>query len=163
MRNGSAIESAKIGGDAPVPPSPPSTVTKSTPRSPLAMSLTSSYQNSISPTALLMPTGTPVSVAMSSTKSRRLSTSVNAVCRDGLAQSLPIGMPRISLISWVTLAAGRSPPSPGLAPCESLISIALTGAESTTSLSRSRENLPSSLRQPKYAVPICSTMSPPCR
>ena len=72
-------------------------------------------------------------------------------------------MPRISEISLVTLAAGSSPPSPGLAPWESLISMARTGADSTTSLSLSSENCPSSSRQPKYAVPICSTMSPPCR
>ena len=118
-----------------MPPSPPSTVTKSTPRSPRAISRVSSCQKLISPTALLMPTGTPVSSATSSTKSSRLSSSVKAVCRDGLAQSLPIGMPRISLISLVTLAAGSRPPSPGLAPWESLISIARTGADSTTSLS----------------------------
>ncbi|CAM5314094.1 hypothetical protein SHIRM173S_02805 [Streptomyces hirsutus] len=82
------------------------------------------------------------------------STSLNAVCRDGEAASLPGGMPRISAISGVTFAPGSIPPSPGLAPWESLISIALTGAPATTSLSLSRLKVPSSLRQPKYAVPI---------
>jgi len=40
-------------------------------------------------------------------------------------------MPRISAISGVTFAPGSIPPSPGLAPWESLISIALTGAPAT--------------------------------
>ena len=55
------------------------------------------------------------------------------------------------------------PPSPGLAPWESLISIARTGAEATRSLSRARSKLPCSSRQPKYDVPIWKTMSPPLR
>ena len=69
----------------------------------------------------------------------------------------------MSAISCVTLAPGSMPPSPGLAPCDSLISIALTGAEATTSLSRSRSNIPRSSRHPKYDVPIWKTMSPPLR
>lgn len=117
----------------------------------------------MSPTAPLIPTGSPVSAASSSTKSSRLSSSSKARCRAGLAQSRPIGIPRMSEISLVTFAAGSRPPRPGLAPCESLISIALTGAESTTSLSLARLKFPCSSRQPKYAVPICSTMSPPWR
>ena len=52
-------------------------------------------------------------------------------------------------ISGVTLAAGSSPPSPGLAPWDSLISNARTGPEATVSRSRSRENSPSGVRHPK--------------
>ena len=72
-------------------------------------------------------------------------------------------MPRISAISWLTLAPGSIPPSPGLAPCDSLISIALTGADATRSLSRARSKRPCSSRQPKYDVPIWKTRSPPLR
>ena len=162
-RNGSAIESLKISGEAPVPPSPPSTVMKSTPRCRLPISSASLCQNAISPTADLMPTGRPVPSATRSTKSSSESTSENAECRDGDAQSTPSGMPRISEISLLTLAAGSSPPRPGFAPCDSLISIARIGADSTTALSFSRSKCPSSSRQPKYDVPICSTRSPPCR
>ena len=89
-----------------------------------------------------MPTGSPVSVATSSTKSSIESTSPKTWCRLGEAQSWPHGMPRISAISRVTLAAGSMPPSPGFAPCDSLISMARTGADATTSLSRARSKLP---------------------
>src|SRR3546814_10160595 len=41
-------------------------------------------------------------------------------------QSTPIGTPRASTISGETLAAGRTPPWPGFAPCDSLTSIILT-------------------------------------
>ncbi len=102
-----------------------------------------SCQKSMLPTADLMPTGRPVASAIVSTKSSMLSTSLNSVCRDGLEQSWPIGMPRISEISRLILAAGNMPPSPGLAPWLSLISIAFTGAEATTSLSRARSKRPS--------------------
>ena len=44
------------------------------------------------------------------------STSLNAVCADGLAQSRCAGTPRMRAISSVTLGAGSSPPRPGLAP-----------------------------------------------
>jgi hypothetical protein len=123
----------------------------------------SSSQKSMWPTADLMPTGRPVSEATISTKSSRLSTSLNSVWRDGLEQSWSIGMPRIAAISSLIFAAGSMPPRPGLAPWLSLISIALTGAVSTTSLSRSMSNLPLSSRQPKYDVPIWKMMSPPLR
>ena len=48
--------------------------------------------------------------------------------RAGEMQSSPTGTPRIAAISCVTFAPGSIPPSPGFAPCESLISIARTGA-----------------------------------
>ena len=154
-------------GAAPVPPSPPSMLTKSTPRPPGPRSpsicLTSESQNSRLPTADLMPTGSPVSVAISSTKSSIESASLKTWCRLGDAQSWPGGMPRISAISRLTLAAGSMPPSPGFAPCESLTSMARTGADATTSLSRARSKRPCSSRQPKYDVPIWKISSPPLR
>ena len=51
--------------------------------------------------------------------------------------------------SGVTLAPGNMPPSPGLAPWLSLISMARTGASCTRATSRSRLKPPSSSRQPK--------------
>ena len=44
---------------------------------------------------------------------------------------------------------GNTPPSPGFAPCDSLISIARTFADAIDSQNFSIENLPSSVRQPK--------------
>jgi hypothetical protein len=78
-------------------------------------------------------------------------------------QSTPSGTPRVSAISADTFAAGSTPPSPGFAPWLSLTSSARTGALATSALSRSRSNRPSASRQPKYAVPIWNTSSPPCR
>src|SRR3712207_4148577 len=77
-RNGSDTESEKTSGAAPVPPSPPSIVTKSIPRSPRVMKPASSSQNTVSPTADLTPTGSPVYATSSSTQSSMLSTSENS-------------------------------------------------------------------------------------
>ena len=117
----------------------------------------------MSPTADLIPTGSPVSLASSSTQSSRLSVSENSACRDGLMQSTPSRTPRVSAISADTFAAGSTPPRPGLAPWLSLISSARTGAPATRSLSRCRSKRPCSSRQPKYAVPIWNTSSAPWR
>ncbi len=138
-------------------------LTKSTPRWPLLISSTRSSQKLMLPTADLMPTGSPVSSPSISTKSSIESTSPNTSCRLGDAQSTPALMPRISAISSLTLAPGSIPPRPGFAPCDSLISRARTGALATRSLSRDSSKWPSSSRQPKYAVPIWKTMSPPLR
>jgi hypothetical protein len=51
-----------------------------------------------------------------------------APCAAGDTQSMPAGTPRVAAISGVTLAPGRMPPCPGLAPWLSLISIILTCA-----------------------------------
>ena len=110
-----------------------------------------------------MPTGSPVSSATISTKSSIESTFENAVCRLGDAQSTPGLIPRISAISSLTFAPGSMPPRPGLAPWESLISMARIGADSTRSLSLPSSKRPSSSRQPKYDVPIWKTRSPPLR
>ena len=96
-----------------------------------------------------MPTGSPVASATVSTKSSIESTSSKTACRLGEAQSLPSGMPRISAISALTFSPGSMPPRPGLAPCDSLISMARTGADCTRSTSRGRSKRPFSSRQPK--------------
>ncbi len=148
-RKGKDTASVNTSGPAPVPPSPPSIVMKSTPRSRGTIAVASSSQKVMSPMADLMPTGRPVRSAMSSTRSSIESTSLNAVCREGLAQSSPIGIPRIAAISSLILAAGRSPPRPGLAPWESLISIARIGCFSVSATSLSMSNRPRSSRTPK--------------
>ena len=50
----------------------------------------------------------------------------NAECRDGEMQSTPTGTPRVTAISGLTLAPGKTPPWPGLAPWLSLSSTILT-------------------------------------
>ena len=153
----------KVRGPAPVPPSPPSMVMKSTPRSSRLMRSASSIQKSIWPTAALMPIGSPLLSARVSTKSSISSTPEKARCSAGLMQSLPAVTPRMAAMCGVTLIPGRTPPRPGLAPWESLSSTARTGAPSTHARKRSMSKLPSSVRHPKYPVPICQISSPPCR
>jgi hypothetical protein len=81
---------------------------------------------------------------------RIISTGVeNAVWRDGEMQSWPIGTPRVSEISWLTLGAGSTPPCPGLAPWLSFSSTILTCGFLAPSAKRSGEKVPSSLRAPK--------------
>ena len=65
--------SANTSGPAPVPPSPPSMAMQSTPRVPVARSGARSVQKVASPTAALLPTGSPIAAAMNSTKSSRAS------------------------------------------------------------------------------------------
>ena len=110
---------------------------------------TSCCQKPGSPTADLMPTGRPVSAAIPSMNSISPSTSANAECAGGLTQSRPAAMLAHGRDVGVTLAAGSRPPRPGLAPWESLISIARTGASAMRSRSRSRLKRPRSSRQPK--------------
>ena len=63
--------------------------------------------------------------------------------------SCPKGTPRIWPISAVTLAAGRMPPCPGFAPCDSLISIILTESSLALWANSSGSKFPSAVRQPK--------------
>jgi hypothetical protein len=151
--NGIATWSANTSGAAPVPPSPPSMVMKSGARPLCSICCTSSRQKLISPTALLIPTGSPVASAIFSMKSSIELTSRNAVCASGEMQSLPIGTSLIFAISGVIFAEGSTPPSPGFAPCESFSSIARTGADATFSRKRCMSKRPLSSRQPKYPGP----------
>lgn len=85
----------------------------------------------------------------------------NAECFAGETQSCPIGTPRVAAISALTLAAGSTPPWPGLAPCDSFTSIILTCGDRAFSVKRCSSNRPWSSRQPKYPEPISHTRSPP--
>ena len=64
-------------------------------------------------------------------------------------------------ISSVTLPAGRMPPCPGLAPCESFSSIIRIESRATCSSNRFGSKPPSTSRHPKYPVPTCQIRSPP--
>ena len=72
-----------------------------------------------------------------------------ALWRAGEWQSRPIGTPRASAISAVTLGANRTPPCPGLAPWLSLISIIFTCGSAALARNRSGSKRPASSRQPK--------------
>ena len=63
-----------------------------------------------------MPTGRPVASAMRSMKATIDGTESNSACDDGLATVIPTGTPLAAAISGVTLAPGKTPPRPGLAP-----------------------------------------------
>jgi hypothetical protein len=137
-------------GAAPVPPSVPSTTTKSgqMPVSTIALQIARNSQGW--PTQSLNPTGLPPQARRMSSIRRSISTGVeNAECRDGEMQSSPIGTPWMAAISAVTFAAGKTPPWPGLAPWLSLISIILICGSAATALNFSGLNEPSGLRQPK--------------
>ena len=67
----------------------------------------------------------------------------------GELQSCQAATPRASAISGVTLPAGRMPPWPGLAPCDSLISIIFTCGVQAFLTKASSEKATCSSRQPK--------------
>jgi hypothetical protein len=73
----------------------------------------------------------------------------NAEWRDGETQSTPIGTPRVSEISRLTLAAGSTPPCPGLAPWLNLSSTILICSAAATLANVSAQKRPSDVRQPK--------------
>src|SRR5659263_405115 len=77
------------------------------------------------PTHSLNPMGLPPerrrSVAMNATNSVGV---LKVLCDGGDTTVFPMGTPRVAAISALTLAPGSTPPSPGLAPCDSLIEIA---------------------------------------
>ena len=85
-----------------------------------------------------------------------------AECLAGEIQSSPTLTPRVSAISGVTFAPGKTPPWPGFAPWDNLISTILIWGLETCSTNLSMEKVPSGFRQPKYPEPISQIMSPPC-
>mmetsp|Transcript_18546 Transcript_18546/g.48424 ORF Transcript_18546/g.48424 Transcript_18546/m.48424 type:complete len:206 (+) Transcript_18546:517-1134(+) len=170
--SGMPIESWNSGGAAPVPPSVPSTVTKSGATFASSMAWHSAANSWGWPTHSLKPIGLPPD------NSRNCCTNwissagdPNAEWRGGDAQSVsqgPSPRPRASAINEVILAAGRMPPCAGLAPWLSLISIILTCSFVAFSLNWSgqKARVPSAsivLPQPKYPVPTFQTTSPPDR
>ncbi len=72
-----------------------------------------------------------------------------------------MGTPRSVEISGVIFSFGRSPPFPGLAPCESLISTIFMVGSAQSFLSFSVLSELSSFLTPNLAVPIWKMSSPP--
>jgi hypothetical protein len=116
------------------------------------------------PMAVLIPTGLPVTSRTRNTMSSNWSMLVISGWRLGESESSPSGMPRMRAISGVTLPPGSTPPLPGLAPCDSLISKARTDSWAAISRSLLSDSRPSASRTPYLAVPICMiTSQPPSR
>ena len=112
------------------------------------------------PIAVFTPTGRPVRSRIQAILSSRSFTFAMSRWRFGLIESRPSGMPRMRAISAVTLLAGSTPPLPGFAPCESLISKAFTTLRQLDAAGPAMR-LPCASRTPYLAVPICMMMSQP--
>ena len=137
-------------GAAPVPPSEPSTMMKSGAIRSSHMALHMASTSVREPTQNLMPTGLPPESSRSWPMNRTISRGVRkAECEAGETQSSPTGTSRASAICGVTLAPGSTPPSPGLAPWESLMVMPLTSGRVAFSANRAGLNFPSGVRQPK--------------
>ncbi len=146
--------SSYSSGAAPVPPSEPSTITKSgaVPSSSIALQRASTSTRV--PTHSLIPTGLPPASSRSRATKRTSSRGVaNVECAAGLMHFCPRGTPRTAAISAaisaVTFAAGSTPPIPGLAPCESLSDTHLTASCAALSANGFGSNSPSGVRAPK--------------
>jgi hypothetical protein len=147
---GTPTWSMNSAGAAPVPPSAPSTTMKSgrIPVSCIALAIPNHSHGC--PIASLNPVGLPPLASRSRATNWSSPIGVlNVLCCAGDTQSTPIGTPRVTEISALTFAAGSTPPWPGLAPCDSLISIILTCGSRALAMNRSRSNPPFSSRQPK--------------
>ncbi len=149
-RMGAPMWSANSVGAAPVPPSDPSTTMKSG-RTPVSsMALTMPMNSHGWPMHSLKPTGLPPDRVRNCWMKAIISRGVEkALWREGEMQSTPMGTPRVSAISRVTLAAGSTPPWPGLAPWLSLISTILTWSVRAWAANLSGSKRPSGVRQPK--------------
>ena len=98
----------------------------------------------------MKPVGLPPDSVRSRPMNCIISTGVlKALCCAGEMQASPCITPRAAAISAVTLAPGKMPPWPGLAPWLSLSSIILTCGSVALAVNRSSLNVPSGLRQPK--------------
>ena len=123
-RSGVPMEFENSTGAAPVPPSPPSTVIKSGVIPVFSMALQISTNSSFFPTHSLNPTGFPPESSLSFRIKYIISSAFEkAECDGGDSTSVCGLIWRIAAISSVFFTAGSTPPCPGFAPCESLISI----------------------------------------
>ena len=102
------------------------------------------------PTQSLKPAGLPPDRRRISAMNCIISIGVEkAEWLEGETQSWPVGTPRVSEISTLTLGAGSTPPWPGLAPWLSLSSTILICSFAAAAANFSAEKVPSGLRQPK--------------
>ena len=137
-------------GAAPVPPSPPSMVIKSGVIPVLTIALQIARNSRRLPMQSLNPIGLPSESFLSwATNCIRPTGVEKELWVAGEITSLPMGTLRIFEISSLTFIAGRIPPCPGFAPCESLISIILTCGLTDFSANIFALKFPSSVLQPK--------------
>ena len=137
-------------GAAPVPPSDPSTMMKSGRMPVSCIALHIARTSTRVPMHSLKPTGLPSDSSRSRPMNSMSCRGVeNAECPGGEMQSWKAGTPRMCAISSVTLGAGRTPPSPGLAPCDSFTLIIFTWGWSAFFRNSSGEKSPSRVRHPK--------------
>ncbi len=139
-----------------MPPSAPSKVIKSGALS-LPRRWISRHRSriqSLPPSTTLNPVGLPVMSRTWLIISSKSLTERTSGWPLGLIESSPTGICRIAAISSPTLAPGRIPPFPGLAPWLSLISNIFTCGRCAISISLSSSSEPSSFRTPYFAVPI---------
>ena len=122
-------------------------------------------RNSVrAPTQSLNPTGLPPDSLRSAEMNSMSSIGVRkALCAGGETTLRPTWTPRVAAISGLTLAPGSKPPSPGLAPWDSFIDMALTAGMVAFSVNVPGSKHPSESRHPKYPEPISQIRSPPCR
>ena len=133
--------SVNSSGAAPVPPSLPSITMKSgaTPLSTIA--LHRAMNSVLWPTHSLKPTGLPPDSFRSFAMNAIISSGVeNALWAAGDTQSTPTSTSRAAAISGVTFLPGSTPPWPGLAPCDSLISIILICGDAASAVNFSSQN-----------------------
>jgi len=148
--SGAPTWSVNSSGAAPVPPSAPSTTMKSgvMPVSSIALAMPNHSHGC--PMHSLNPVGLPPESVRRRSTNRIISIGVeNALWVAGEMQSTHGTTPRAAAISSVTLGPGSTPPWPGLAPCESLISTIFTCGSVAFATKRSSWKVPLSLQQPK--------------
>ncbi len=161
--NGVPMWSSYSSGAAPVPPSPPSTTTKSgvTPSATIALQMPRKSERD--PRQSLNPAGFPPESSRIFATNRTSSRGVEkTLCAGGDTHFSPLGTPLASAISCVTFAPGSTPPMPGLAPWLSLSETIFTWSPEAVSANFAGSKSPSSVRAPKYPLPISQTRSPPC-
>lgn len=118
---------------------------------PVAMIALQIDRNSVrAPTHNLNPTGLPPESLRSVARNPTNSVGVwNALCDGGETTVCPTGTPRVAAISALTFAPGNTPPSPGLAPCDSFTEMALTDGSAALSAKATGSKRPSASRHPK--------------
>ncbi len=156
--------SANSSGAAPVPPSAPSTTMKSGVTPSLSMALHTARNCRREVRHSLKPVGLPPASSRIRPMNRTSSRGVeNTRWYGGDTTVCPCGTSRTFAISALTLLPGSTPPMPGFAPCDSFRETHFTWSWAAFSANMAASKSPSSVRHPKYPVPISQIRSPPWR
>lgn len=151
-------------GPAPVPPSDPSTTTKSGARPSATIARHTARNSRREPTHSLNPIGLPPASSRSRARNSTSSRGVEKTrCEGGDTTVSPTGTFRSRAISALTFTPGSTPPLPGADPWDSFNDTHLTSGSAALSANSRASKPPSASRQPKYPVPISQTRSPPPR